>query len=158
MSCFGIHISKNKQIVILLLGILAVVGLGILPFQLSIYSYAKSVPIQLGYDEAQEYWMLSSVMAEATEEVDADSQAQAESEVGLLFDPLLPISETNLEVANWEFKRNLIHWMKAPAYDINDAGWLTTARYKVGLYKNTAKLTEQAVNINYKEPRIISSN
>jgi hypothetical protein len=77
-------------------------------FPLSIYSYAKKVPIQLGYDEVQENWILSSVVneqerfrmvldADSEEGLSADEKAVAQSEVGLMLIPQKPYSRTNLD-------------------------------------------------------------
>jgi hypothetical protein len=166
MSCFGIRLSRTKKILILVLGLIALVGLGVAPYsQLSTYAYAKEVPVQLGYNDVQEYWVLSSVIsekerfkmvlhAEDTEAVDAETAAKAESEVGLLFDPLLPISETDLDPLHYKWS-NIWSISTLPAYDINDAGWLTTARYSVAVYKDGAELSKRDVNVNYKEQRVI---
>lgn len=166
MSCLNIRLTKTRKILILVVGIVALIGLGVTPYyQLSTYGYAKEVPVQLGYEEVQQYWVLSSVIsekerfkmvlhAEDTEMVDGETQAKAESEVGLLFDPLLPYSETNLEPTNLEWTR-VWEIGRVPAYDINDAGWLTTARYSVAVHKDGAELSKRDVNINYKEQRVI---
>jgi hypothetical protein len=72
-----------------------------------IYSYAKKVPISIGYDEAQEYWILSSVVNEqerfrmvlednSEETLNDDQKAITESEVGILLIPQNPYSRTIL--------------------------------------------------------------
>ena len=165
--------KKRDQTLLIMLGIIGLlIYLGVFTLPLSIYGYAKEVPVQLGHNEPGNYWILSSVISEReqfkmvlhvddAEPIDSESQAQATSEVGLLFNPLAPISETNLEVTEYTYKSKLPHWSltwkytKAPAYDVNDAGWLTTARYSLSVYKDGSELTSQDVNVNYKEQRVI---
>ena len=160
--------KKRDQIILLVLGLAGLVAVfGVNLPSLSVYGFAKEVPVQLGYNDVQNYWMLSSVIsekeqfkmvlhAEDTEAVDAEQQAKAESEVGLLFNPLAPISETDLDVYNIDFISGYHSWKtRAPVYDVNDAGWLTTARYRISVFKDGAELSKRDVNINYKEQRVI---
>lgn len=166
-------ISRKMGVAIALI-LLAVSLLGVgMQDMLSVYSYVKEVPIQLGYNEVENYWVLSSVVAEMerfkmvlhtddTEEIDSDTQAKAQSEVGILLNPLMPTSETNLEVSDYTFvaRTGLFGYgevsTKVPAYDVADAGWLTTARYTISLYKNGLWQVSRTVDVNYKEPRVVT--
>ena len=134
----------------------------------AMFAYTKSVPVQIGYDEPQNCWVLSAVVDETaafkmvledetTENIDEDTQAKAKSEVGILVEPIQPYSKTNLYVTNIKYAVHTV-WdptEKAPAFDVNDAGWLTTASYKLGVWKNGVELTSQTVKVNYKEPKVI---
>ena len=135
---------------------------------LTVYSYAKSVPIQIGHDEVLNYWILSAVVSETvafkfvlgsetSESIGGDEEVKTKSEVGILVDPLPPISQTAMTDANIQFLRRQIDGLyeKSPSFDVNDAGWLTTARYGLGVYKNDVEVASQQVEINYQNPRVI---
>ena len=167
---------ENKTVAIAILSVLmlglAIYGLtskGILPSPFSIYAYAKEVPVQVGYDPAKNYWVLSSVIneresfkmvlhSESADNVDSDTQAKAKSEVTIAFDPLPPYSKTNLVVTDYKYAVRIgvgDVYEKAPVYDVNDAGWLTTARYKIEVVKNGMVKVSKTVSVNYKEPKTI---
>lgn len=134
----------------------------------TVYAYTKSVPIQIGYSEAQNYWMLSAVVdettafkmvlnAETTEDVDEDTEAKTKSEVGILVEPVQPYSKTNLIATNLLYPNNPggDPDTKPPAFDINGAGWLTTAVYKLGVWKNGYELSSQLVEVDYQKPKVV---
>jgi len=134
---------------------------------LSPFSYAKSVPIQIGYNDAQNYWVLSAVVDETTafkmvlddettKSVGENEEVKTKSEVGILVEPIQPYSKTNLADANIQYEAQInIKHRKVPAFDVNDAGWLTTAVYKLGVWKNGVKLTSQKVEVDYQKPKVI---
>jgi hypothetical protein len=135
-------------------------------FPLSIYSYAKKVPIQLGYDEVQENWILSSVVneqerfrmvldADSEEGLSADEKAVAQSEVGLMLIPQKPYSRTNLDEYHISYPINTLQWKRLPAFDVNDAGWLTTAKYNIGVWKNGEELNSENIEVDYQKQRVI---
>jgi len=132
----------------------------------SIYSYAKKVPIQFGYDEAQDYWILSSVVneqerfrmvldADSEETLGADEKAVAQSEVGILLIPQKPYSRTNLDPYHISYRIDIVQWKRLPAFDVNDAGWLTTAKYNIGVWKNGEELNSKNIEVDYQKQRVI---
>ncbi len=160
---------------------LAVLGAAILMITplvtpLVLFSYTKSVPVQVGYDAPAENWILSSVLNEkeawkmvlvdgASSQVSGDQMAKTESEIGLLFDPLNPYSKTDLSSIDLRYFAGTTLWggfgdyiwERVPVYDVQDQNWLTTARYKISVYKNGGEYASPLeVNINYQEQRIIS--
>lgn len=163
-------IKQNQIIIVAAIAILLIPLLSITlqTILLSPFSYAKSVPIQFGYNERGDYWMISAVVSEttnfkmvleseSTETIDTDTKVKSGSEVGLLIEPYQPYSETNLYTTDIKYIEHGGHdpSAKAPVYDINDAGWLTTAIYHLSLWKNGFQETEQTVRVNYKEPKIV---
>jgi hypothetical protein len=141
--------------------------------KLSVYSYAKEVPVQIGYDSVKNYWVLSAIINEETEfkcilhsktekMVEENTKYQATSEVGILFTAGTPDSITNLFVTNYKFVkvRGLFgvgyQEEQVPAYDVDDANWLTSAHYKVALYKNGNELVSKDVTVNYKEKHYVN--
>jgi hypothetical protein len=134
----------------------------------ALYGYAKSVPIQIGYDEVQKYWVLSATIDETTafklvlqddttESIENNQQVKTKSEVGILINPLQPYSKTNLVVTNLKYV-SASGWEpteKAPAFDINDAGWLTTAVYELGVWKNGFELSSQRIEVDYQKPKVV---
>lgn len=170
MSCFDMEkLFKKKPLIVLIL--LAIATFAIVSYSTTIpaaiYAYTKSVPIQVGYNEAQNYWLLSAVVdettafkmvldAETTDSVDSDTQAKTKSEVGILVEPLLPYSTTTMDPVTKGYEAYFpANTEQPPAFDINDAGWLTTASYKLGVWRNGAELTSQSIKVNYQEQKVI---
>jgi len=159
-------------LIALLLGIVVLSGIivqvAVLP-RLGVYAYAKSVPVQYGYDSVKEYWMISAVVSESEafklvlpsgaeekyEEAGETFQAKTRKEVGLLITPLNPYSTAPL--TKWTLKYYSSHYpfvygeSKTPSYDVQDGSWLTTARYYVGVYKSGQKLAEKYVEWDYEK-------
>ena len=132
----------------------------------SIYSYAKKIPVQLGYDEIQEYWILSTVVTEterfkmvlednSIETLDDEEEAVAQSEVGILLIPQRPYSRTTLKPYDISYRINTLQWERLSAFDIEDANWLTTAKYQIGVWKNGEELSKQDIEVDYQKPRVI---
>lgn len=147
--------------------ILGVVFVYVRPDKLAVYSYAKSVPVQIGYDKATNYWIISSSVTEqqafkmVLNKASESGDEKTASEVGLLITPLNPYSKTNMIPADIEFIKQsalgvTLATEKAPAYAINGAGWLTTVSYELGVFKNTVQIdTTRRVDFNYKIDRNI---
>jgi len=162
------ELTKQQAVAIGAVAVVIVAALLLWQFAapLSIYSYAKKVPIQLGYDEAQDYWILSSVVneqerfrmvldANSEETLGADEKAVAESEVGIMLVPQNPYSRTNLDEYHISYRIDLVQWKRLPAFDVNDAGWLTTAKYNIGIWKNGEELNNENIEVDYQKQRVI---
>lgn len=134
----------------------------------SIFALAEKVPIQIGYNESGEYWIISSVVneleqfkmvleADSTENLDNDENVVAQSEVGILLNPLAPYSKTNL--TPYDIKYPLgprpPTMERLPSYVLNSGGWLTTAVYEVSVWKDGEEITKQTVEMDYQKQHII---
>lgn len=98
--------------------------------------------------------------AETTEDIGNDEQAKVKSEVALTLTPEQPYSETNLVVTNINYEARQLPQLyeKAPVFDVNDAGWLTTASYDLDARKNGLRIALETISINYQEPKVIYLN
>jgi hypothetical protein len=156
------HIALAVVLVALVIvGAVAVVAQ--LP-RLAVYSYAKTVPVQIGKDAATDYWIISSSVTEqqafkmVLNKGSQSGDTKTASEVGLLISPLNPYSKTNLDVYTIEYLSEAfgINRQKAPSYAVNTAGWLTTVAYELSVYKNNVQVgTMTRVDFNYKTDRNI---
>jgi hypothetical protein len=174
----------NRKITVLIVLIVIVLGMALViryvpPSSLSVESVSESVPIQLGYNVPQSYWILTASLDEtinfklvlssgsnATVDPTLGTYAYAKSEVSVCFQPVVAYSETAMYPANLTYTTEYypsLSWppvtvqsKDSPAYTINGAGWLTTLSYNVQVYKNGVMLgVNQAIQANYKQNQMI---
>ena len=162
------RILKDKRVLLLVAAVLiiAVASGGLTG--LSIYSYAKEVPVQVGVDPAQKCWVLGAVLNERvsfkmvlhdkTSEKEGLLEYTTLSEVAVVFDPeWAPDSKTDLLVTNLQFKNAAPEsYTAAPVWLINTASWLTTAYYSVTVFKNGQQVgTPKIVSVNYQTEHVV---
>jgi len=124
--------------------------------RLAVYAYATNVPVE-GMQYKGGYWIISSTIRESQSfklvlnKGSSEGQSKTTSEVGILITPLAPYSTTNMEPFNLIYYTSIQQGKQyAPAYDINDASWLTTTVYEVSVFKNTIQVGEpRRVDFDY---------
>lgn len=164
------NLWRKKPLLVIIVGAIAL-ALVVSNFtQIAVFGFVKEVPIEFGYDPAQDYWIISSVISESesfkmvlrsnsTDGIEATGEvAETQRELQVAFTPRTPYSKTNMVPANILYEAQQLPniYEQAPAYDVNDAGWLTTALYDLYVALGDVILVnQQSVSINYLEPRTV---
>lgn len=175
---------KAKKAAVIALLLLITVGFVVyyVPFlgRLTVFSYANSVPIKMGYNPTQNYWMISDEVNEnstftmvlpsgSSSQINSTAEAQTTSEIGLTIAPSLPTSQTTLSPTAYTYVSSKMpsvvggggiplpggtFYTKAPAYDIGKQ-WLTSANYILTALKDGTQIASQNVAVNYQQPTYV---
>ena len=161
----------DRRLTLLFLFLIVLGLIAFYPIKYSIISYVKDVPVQVGYDPAQNFWILTAVVnekeafkltlhANQTYSTRGDTALKASSEVAIVIEPKQPFSTTGLTELTTQFvSSKTVAWLGysfVPGKDVDDTSWLTTAAYRLTALKNGAEKTSMDVFINYKEPKFVT--